>query len=117
MRVFLLTLGWSSIIGSFGDGAIGLYALWIIGSGGGADLGLQVGPLLQQHLPLLHWVKDVAGYVLPAGVVAWVFGLPALVYFPARIAMSCVIGWWALATARKMGDSRPPVEPGAPAAA
>ena len=117
MRLFLLVLGWSSIIGSFGDGAIGLYALWIIGSGDWADPWLQVGPFLQQHMTYIYWVKDVASHVMPAGVLAWLFGLPALVYFPARIAVSCVIGWWALSAARRMGGGRPPVAPHAPAAA
>ena len=109
MRLFLLALGWSSIVGSFGDGAIGLYALWVIGSSGWVELGMPVQTLLQQHLPFIFWVKEVASQVLPAGVVAWIFGLPALVYFPARIALSCVIGWWALATARKIGSGSPPV--------
>lgn len=108
MRLFLLALGWSSIVGSFGDGAIGLYALWAIGAAGWVEPWLPVDTLLQQHLPFIYWVKQVAFHVLPAGLVGWLFGLPALVYFPARIAMSCVIGWWALATARKMGTGSPP---------
>lgn len=69
---------------------------------------MPVEALLNKHLPFISWVKQVASHVLPAGVVSWVFGLPALVYFPARIAMSCAIGWWALATARRMaGTSHP----------
>ena len=32
MRAFLLFIGWSSIISSFVDGALGFYALWIISS-------------------------------------------------------------------------------------
>ena len=102
MRRFLLWFGWLSVVGSIGDGAISLFALWVVGSGGWTDLGLAVGPLLEQHLPALYWVKDVARFVLPGSVVAWVFDLPALIYFPVRVAMGCVIGWWALATAKKM---------------
>ena len=105
MRRFLLVFGWLSVIGSIGDGAISLYALWVVGSGGWTDLGLQVGPLLEKHLPVLYWVKDVARFVLPASVVTWVFDLPALVYFPVRVAMGCVIGWWALAKAKRMSLS------------
>ena len=105
MRRFLLIFGWLSVIGSIGDGAISLYALWVLGSGGWVNLGLEVGPLLEQHLPLLLWVKDVARFVLPGSVVTWVFGLPALIYFPARVAMGCVIGWWALAAAKRKGGT------------
>ena len=105
MRRFLTVFGWLSVGGSIGDGAIALYALWVAGSGGWADLGLEVGPLLEQHLPRLYWVKDVARFVLPSSVVVWVFGLPALIYFPARVAIGCVVGWWALATAKRMNGS------------
>ena len=106
MRRFLLIFGWLSVIGSIGDGIISLYALWVVGSGGWANPGIQVGPLLEQHLPALYWVKDVARYVLPASVVTWVFNLPALVYFPVRVVMGCVISWWVLAKAKSMGSSK-----------
>lgn len=103
MRRFLLVLGWLSVVGSIGDGAIALYALWVVGSEGWANAGLQVGPLLEQHLPVLYWVKDVARVVLPGSVADWVFGLPALVYFPARVLIGCIVGWWTLAAAKRMG--------------
>lgn len=67
---------------------------------------MAVGPLQEQHLQPLCWVKDVARFVLPVGVVAWVFDQPALVYFPVRVAAGCVIGWWALAAAKGMGGGR-----------
>ena len=105
MRRFLLIFGWLSVVGSIGDGAIALYALWVVASDGWANPGLQVGPLLEQYLPLLYWVKDVARFVLPGSVVVWVFELTALVYFQARVAIGCVVGWWALATAKRMGGS------------
>jgi hypothetical protein len=69
-RRFLLVLGWLSVVGSIGDGAIALYAMWVMGSGGWANPALEVGPLLEQHLPVLYWVKDVAKFVVPASVVA-----------------------------------------------
>jgi hypothetical protein len=106
MRRFLLIFGLLSVIGSVGDGLISLYALWVVGSGGWADPGIQVGPLLEQYLPALYRVKDVARYVLPASVVTWVFNLPALVYFPVRVVMGCVIGWWVLAKAKSMSSSK-----------
>jgi hypothetical protein len=103
MRRFLLIVGWLSVAGSIGDGAIALYALWLVGAGGWTDPALAVGTLLEQRLPFLYWVKDVARFVLPPGVVSWVFGLPALAYFPARVVMGCAIGWWALAKAARWG--------------
>ena len=103
MRRFLVVFGWLSVVGSIGDGVIALYALWLVGSGGWLSWSIEVGPLLEQHLPLLLWVKDVASFVLPVEVVAWVFALPALIYFPVRVVTGCVVGWWALAAARKMG--------------
>lgn len=105
MRRFLLIFGWLSVIGSIGDGLISVYALWVVGSGGWGNPGVQVGPLLEQHLPALYWVKDVARHVLPASVATWVFNLPALVYFPVRVVMGCVIGGWVLAKAKSMGSS------------
>lgn len=103
MRRFLLAFGWLSVIGSIGDGAIALYALWIVGASGWGTLGIEVGSLLEQHLAFLYWVKDVARIVLPVSIVTWIFSLPALLYFPVRVAMGCVIGWWALSAAKKMG--------------
>lgn len=108
MRRFLLVFGWLSFAGSLGDGVIALYALWIVAAGGWSDPGIQVGPLLEQHLPVLLWVKDVARVVLPGGVVAWVFALPALIYFPTRVLTGAVIGGWALAAAKRMGAARQP---------
>ncbi len=113
MRRFLLIFGWLSVVGSVGDGLIALYALWIVGAAGWINTGIAVGPLLEQHLPVLLWVKDVAKFVLPGNVVSWIFALPALIYFPVRVLTGCVIGWWALAAANKMGggdkrSARPP---------
>lgn len=101
MRRFLLAFGWLSVVGSIGDGLIALFALWIVGSGGWVHADIAVGPLLEQHLPLLLWVKDVARHVLPASVVTWVFDLPALIYFPARVVIGCLVGWWALSVANR----------------
>lgn len=62
--------------------------------------------VFDRGLKLLVLDKDVARYVLPASVVTWVFNLPALVYFPVRVVMGCVIGWWVLAKAKSMGSSK-----------
>jgi hypothetical protein len=105
MRSFLLILGWISIIGSIGDAVLALYALWVISRGGWTNIGLEVDSLLQQHLPFLAWVKELAKFVLPDSAVLWIFNLPSLVYFPARVAMGFAIGWWVLAMAEKINTS------------
>ena len=102
VRIFLLILGWSSVVGSFGDGSLWFYALWIIGSSGWNELGMSVDDFLHQFVEIIYWVKQVAYYVMPHGFVTWLFGLPALIYFPVRIVMSIIIGWWALSKAEKM---------------
>ena len=106
MRKFLLILGWSSIVGSFGDGSLWFYALWIIGSSGWNELGMSVDDFLRQYVEIIYWVKQVAYYVMPHGFVTWLFGLPALIYFPVRIVISIIIGWWALSKAAKMARAR-----------
>ena len=104
LRIFLLGLGWASIGESFLAALIGLYAVWIIGSAGWSDISMSVDRLLRQHIEFILWVKQVAEYVLPAGVVRWIFSLPDLV-FPVRVLLSCAIGYGALIAARRMAPS------------
>jgi hypothetical protein len=106
LRIFLLAMGWSSLLESFLAALIGLYAAWIIGSAGWSDVWMSVDTLLRQHLDFISWVKQIAQDVLPAGVVRWVFGLPALIYFPIRVILSCAIGYGALFVARRMAPSQ-----------
>ena len=110
MRIFLLWVGWASVVGSIGDGLIAVLALVVVGNAGWAMPGPSVDALLAGYLPALYWVKSIALLAMPGGVVAWLFALPALVYFPARIAMSALIGWAAFVAARRLAprQSRPP---------
>ncbi len=101
MRTFLVWFGWISVVGSVGDGAIAAWLGWLV-LAGDAPSGMSVDAHLRDHLPWLYWVRDVAEVVLPQPVVEWVFGLPALVYFPVRVGMSIVLGWWALSVAARM---------------
>ncbi|MEH6711708.1 MAG: hypothetical protein V7733_10880 [Paraglaciecola polaris] len=96
MRAFLLFIGWSSIISSFVDGALGFYALWIISSSEITDFYLSLDVFLKQYVEFIYWVKQVALLVMPKAIAIWLFGIPALIYFPVRILISIVIGWWAL---------------------
>ena len=106
MRLFLLILGWSSVIGSIGDGTLGIYSLWVVAQSGWVDLNLSVDLFLQQYVQFIYWIKQIAYYVLPENFVIWVFNLPALVYFPVRIVMSIIIGWWALSKAAQLSNKK-----------
>jgi hypothetical protein len=104
MQIFLLILGWSSVVGSFGDGALGLYALWINLLNDWSLLNISIDEFLKNYVQLIYWVKQVAFYVLPENIVLWLFNLPALLYFPIRIIMSVIIGWWALSKAAQLSN-------------
>ncbi|MEM8984382.1 MAG: hypothetical protein AAGC71_15225 [Pseudomonadota bacterium] len=107
MRRLLLFIGYASIVGSIGDGALGLYALAKTTCCGSEPLHLTVNDLLQQHIPILYWIKQLAYWVLPSRIVDWVFGLPALVYFPVRVVTSAIIGLWAFKQAEKLSQQEP----------
>jgi len=102
VRFFLLFIGWSSVVGSFGDGALGLYALWVAVLSESVELSISLDAFLRQYVEVMYWVKQIAYYVMPQDFVKWLFGLPALVYFPVRILMSVIIGWWALRKAAEL---------------
>lgn len=102
MRVFLLFIGWSSLIGSIADGALGLYALWIVTTIDTIGSSLSLDAFLKQFVGFIYWVKQLAFYVMPDGIATWLFNLPALVYFPVRIFFSVVIGWLALRKAEEL---------------
>lgn len=96
MRAFLLFIGWSSFFSSFVDGALGFYALWVISSSDIINFYLSLDAFLKQYVEFIYWVKQVAFLIMPKSIAVWLFGVPALIYFPVRILMSIAIGWWAL---------------------
>ena len=93
MRYLLLIIGWSSILGSFGDGALGLYVLWINLANDQALLSISVNDSIKDYVSLIYWVKKLAFYVLAENIVIRLLSLPALIYFPASIIVSIYIGW------------------------
>lgn len=101
MRGFLLAFGWLSVIGSVVDAAI-IAVLVNYVLVGKAALSMTVDAHVSEHLPFLYWARAVAEWVFPERFVAWLFGLQALVFFPARLAVSAVLGGWALQAARRM---------------
>lgn len=101
MRTVLLVLAWSGLFGIAGDGALALFAAWLIVEAG-AGLGLSVDGFLRDFVPVLYWVKELARSLLPSTLVDWLFGLPALVYFPARVAINLAFSWAMFALARRV---------------
>lgn len=102
MRKFLLFIGWSSYIGSFFDAALGLYALWLVLTVVDVPLLIDLDTYIRDYVSIIYWVKQLAYYVMSTGVVTWLFAVPAVIYFPIRILMSLVIGYWALNKAEQL---------------
>ena len=53
MRGLLLFIGYSSYIGSVGDGLLGLYALWVLISNNLALLSLSLNDFLAQYVEFI----------------------------------------------------------------
>ena len=102
MRGFLLFVGWSSLVGSIGDAVLGLYALWVVSSVSTVELSLSLDNFLKHYVEFIYWVKHLAFYVMPNRLAKWLFDVPALAYFPIRIVVSVIIGWWALRKAEEL---------------
>jgi hypothetical protein len=102
VRTALLWFAWISLLGSAGDGLMALIVAGFVASGA-ASPAITVKQHLAAHLPWLMFVREIGYAVLPARLVDWIFGLPALAYFPARVAISTGLGIWAMRAARRMG--------------
>ncbi len=102
MRQFLVSMAWLGVLGALTDGAITTYAAWEVVQSPALDWQLTVDEHLRSHLQLIYWVKDVAYLLAPDAFIDWMFGLPALVYFPFRILINIFFGWWMFSLARRM---------------
>ena len=102
MKKGLIVFAWISILGSFGDGLIAIYASGLALFDATVEIEISVESLIKNHIGFLYWVKKIAIYVMPSNVVTWLFELPALIYFPIRVISSVLIGWWVLRIAKKM---------------
>lgn len=101
MRTLILVLAWSGVAGGLIDGAIFLWALWHVFVAGTATVAITVDTHLLEHLTWLYWIKDFAYWLLNDGFVDWLFGLPALAYFPFRIIVNFAIGAWMFALLKR----------------
>jgi len=102
MRRTILFLAWSGVVGAVFDSAITIFALIEIALSPDVVLGMSVDQHLKDHLTFLYWIKDVAYVLLPDTFVDWLFDLPALAYFPSRIFVNAVMGYWMFRWATKM---------------
>jgi hypothetical protein len=98
----LIIFAWISIVGSVGDGLIGLYGLIVLISDPSVTVAITVEELIKNYISFLYWVKSIAYYVLPENVVAWIFAIPAFIYFPMRVISSVVVGYYVLKLADRM---------------
>ena len=103
MRRFLIFLACSGLLGAIADGAITAYAAWEIATTDGLGIDLTVDEHLKTHLHFLYWLKDVGYFLAPDSLIEWLFDLPALAYFPFRILINVLFGWWMLRWARSLG--------------
>ncbi|MFN3960673.1 MAG: hypothetical protein ACK4NP_12265 [Parvularculaceae bacterium] len=106
MRRFLLAFGFLSVAGSLIDAAITLLLVGFIAVGA-SPADLSVDDHVKEHLPFLYWARDVAEAVFADPFVLWLFALPALLFFPARLLVSAILGGWALKAARRMSSGVP----------
>ena len=102
MRQFLMAMAWLGLFGALTDGAITAYAALEVMQSPALDWQLTVDEHLKTHLHFIYWVKDVAYFLAPENLIDWMFNLPAMVYFPFRIFINLLFGWWMLAWARRL---------------
>ncbi|MEM8985235.1 MAG: hypothetical protein AAGC95_00800 [Pseudomonadota bacterium] len=102
MRKFLIFLAWSGLIGALLDAAITIFAAWEVARTPALGIDITVDEHLLHHLPFLYWLKDVAYLLAPNSWIDWLFGLPALAYFPFRILINLLFGWWMMHLARRL---------------
>lgn len=102
MRTVLLIVGWASIVGSIADGLLGLYALWVILNSEVLNFYFSLDEFLKQYVGIIYWMKDLALAIMPKGLALWIFSIPALIYFPVRMIISSIVGWWALNKAKSL---------------
>ena len=95
MRIFLLFIGWASLLASLVDFILGSFAAYLVTATDTLTMAISLDLFLRDFVPFIYWVKQVAYYVMPTSVVIWLFNLPALLYFPVRVLLSLVIGWYA----------------------
>ncbi len=101
-RRLLIFLSWSGVLGAVLDAMITLFAAWEIIYSSDVQASMTVEEHLLKHLPFLYFLKHVGYAFAPDALIDWIFRLPALAYFPFRIFINLLFGWWMLRWARAL---------------
>jgi hypothetical protein len=101
LRILLLVIGWTSLVGSIAESVIVLHAA-ALALTGAAEWAMTVETHIADHLSFFYWIIDIAYAVFSDRVVSWFLGWPTLVFYPVRVVASILIGGWALSAARRM---------------
>lgn len=102
LRLFLIFLAWSGVIGGLIDGLITLYAAWEIATDAHIGIGLTVETHISMHLPFLYFLRELGYALAPDALIDWIFALPALLYFPFRVLVNLLFGWIMLKWANRL---------------
>lgn len=100
MRSVLLVIGAIMMIGALANAALALHGIWVI-TQMGAEWGITVGDFIETYEPWFEWTRGFVEGFLPTGVVDFMFGLPALVFFPVRMLIALLIAQACLSGARR----------------
>ncbi len=73
---------------------------------GEAALGVAVWDHLEFNMGTPLWVRGALFEIFPDAWVTWVLGLPASLFFPARLVMNWLIGRIAMSISRAVQDER-----------
>lgn len=102
LRLILIFLAWSGVIGGLIDGLITLYAAWEIAKDTNIGVRVTVETHISMHLPFLYFLKELGYALAPNALIDWIFALPALLYFPFRVLVNLLFGWIMLKWANRL---------------
>ncbi|MEM8935973.1 MAG: hypothetical protein AAGC77_06155 [Pseudomonadota bacterium] len=102
MRKLLLFIGFVLAVGAAGNLGLFGYSAWVIHQGGWADPWVSMGDMVAEHMPFLNGLVSWAFAYLPANLMEWASGLPALVYFGGRAVLAWVLASISLGVGKRL---------------